>query len=257
MPITKPYIRTSRQLADGSYANSGNGEYIKDKRYAIDPQHFIRAYLLLQKDVMELFDYIEPSDQNLNAYSYRTHEILVRACIEVETNCKSIMLENIFAKRPQDMTMGDYKLIEKSHRMSAYEVSLPHWKGERGTFKPFWEWRAGGALPWYQAYNNTKHNRSELFHEATFEKMLGAVGGLVSLLAAQFQNKDFMSLSENLTVGNSSGLEESIGGYFQVKYPSDWPENDRYNFQWQNLRNEKEPFQKFDFNAIAATRAAA
>ena len=84
MAVTKPYYRTVRQLADGSYAHSGNGRYIEDARYANEPRRFTRAFLLIQKDLLELFNFIEPADQNLQTYSYKTHELLLRACIEIE-----------------------------------------------------------------------------------------------------------------------------------------------------------------------------
>jgi len=69
---------------DGSYANSGHGRYILHARYAKSPQHYVRAFLLLLKDLQKLFDFIEPSDANLSCYSYRIHELLLRTCVEVD-----------------------------------------------------------------------------------------------------------------------------------------------------------------------------
>jgi hypothetical protein len=34
-------------------------------KFAVDPHHYVRAFLVLQKDLLELFDYIEPADKNL------------------------------------------------------------------------------------------------------------------------------------------------------------------------------------------------
>ena len=77
MSISLPYRRTCRQLVDGSYANNGHGGYVTHPRYANDPEHYVRAFLLIQKDLIELFDYVEPADQNLVCYSYRIHELLL------------------------------------------------------------------------------------------------------------------------------------------------------------------------------------
>lgn len=54
----------------------------------------MRAFLLVQKDLQELFDYVEPADKKLCCYSYRIHELLMRTCIEVKANCKAILSEN-------------------------------------------------------------------------------------------------------------------------------------------------------------------
>lgn len=250
MPVTRPYYRTSRQLADhtGSYAAHGNGRYVKHPGFAKNPEQYVRAFLLIQKDALELFEYIEPSEQNLETYSYRIHEILLRTCVELEANCKAILQENGYATKSSDMNMSDYKLIENSHRMSSYEVKLPHWKGANGIFKPFDAWKTGAPLDWYQKYNHTKHNRSDAFHEATFEVMLGAVTGLTALIAAQFQ--EAFSPVSYYRSENATAYEQAVGGYFQVTYPRDWPDEERYGFEWGNLENNNDPFQKFDFNAL-------
>ena len=248
MTIEKPYIRTCRQLSDGSYARSGNGAYVEDNRYAHMPQRFTRAFLLLQKDMLELCEYIEPADKNLGTYSYRTHELLLRACIEIEANCKSVLLENGYSKSPTDMTMRDYSLLEQSHRLSAYKVQLPHWEGKGSTFQPFSMWATGGSLPWYQAYNTTKHVRSEEFHQATFDAMLNAIGGLAALLWAQFRDNDFLSSQSFFALESSK--ESAIGGYFQIEPPDDWPVDQRYDFQWQALKNQADAFQKFEYDAL-------
>ena len=65
MTILKPYRRNCRQFQDGTYANSGQARYILDPRYAKHPAQYVRAFLLIQKDLQELFDYIDPSDINL------------------------------------------------------------------------------------------------------------------------------------------------------------------------------------------------
>ena len=91
MGITRPYRRICRQFTEGSYARSGRSRYIEHPKYAKSPEHYVRAFMLLLKDMQELFDYIEPADENLSCYSYRIHELLLRACVEVEANCKAIL----------------------------------------------------------------------------------------------------------------------------------------------------------------------
>src|SRR5437667_8799255 len=113
MGIDKPYKRTVRQLADGSYSNSGNGKYIKHPDYSNSPEKYVRSFLLIQNDLQKLFEYVEPADKNKQTYSYRIHELFVRVCIDVEANCKAILFENGY-KKAKDLNMSDYRLIEKT-----------------------------------------------------------------------------------------------------------------------------------------------
>src|SRR5262249_29204257 len=126
MTVSKPFKRTARPEVGGNYLFQGH--YIKDHRYASAPEHYVRAFQILQKDLLELLDYVEPADDNKACYSYRIHELHTRACIEVEANCKAIMAENGY--RPSgDWNMSDYKKLEPTHHLSSFQVRLPIWKG--------------------------------------------------------------------------------------------------------------------------------
>ncbi len=136
MTIPRPYRRICRQFSDGSYADAGRSRYIDHPMYAESPEHYVRAFALLLKDVQTLFDYVEPSDVNLPCYSYRIHELLLRTCVEVEANCKAILRENGY-DRPGDWSMADYRKIDVSHRLSRYVVRIPFWQGAECTRTPF------------------------------------------------------------------------------------------------------------------------
>ena len=188
MPINRPYRRTYRQFVDGRYTEGGAG-YIVHPKFAKSPEQYVRAFFLLLKDLQELFDYIEPADINLSCYSYRIHALLVRACVEVEANCKAILKENGYAKR-SDMNMGDYKKINFTHRLSSYRVKMPYWNGANHLRSPFKPWATDRPLAWYQAYNTTKHDRHVEFKEATFEHLIDACCGVLVILSAQFGTND-------------------------------------------------------------------
>jgi hypothetical protein len=249
MGLAKPFRRTCRQLADGSYAHGGNGRYVTHPAYAKSPEHYVRAFLVLQKDLQELFDYVEPSDQNLTCHSFRIHELLMRGCMEVEASCKAILTENRVPLR-ENANMMDYRKLEGSHKLSGYEVSVPTWHGTGSKRKPFANWAnppADQALPWYQAYNTTKHNRATNFHEATFEHMLDAVCAVVVLLSSQFCTEDFSKIDFLSSVsGDTDGMTNAIGGYFRVAFPA-WPEDERYEFDWRTLKDEDDPFMNFPY----------
>jgi hypothetical protein len=247
MPVSKPYRRNVRQFVDGMYRNGGNYGYIVHPKYANAPAQYVRAFLVLQKDLLQLFDYIEPSNTNLSCYSYRTHEILLRACIEVEANCTAILCENGYS-RSGDWNMSDYKKINPSHHLSSYEIGIPVWHGEAALRRPFAAWASGGQLPWYRAYNETKHNRHDNFDQANFNHMLDAICGLVALLSSQFLHQEYSGRPGSLwiDVGND-GTESAIGGYFRIKFPNDWSPAERYDFDWKSMEDDPDPFSNIVF----------
>ncbi len=247
MGVNRPYRRTCRQLADGSYAGSGHGKYVSHRMYAKEPEHYVRAFLLLQKDLRELFDYVEPADQNVECYSFRIHELLLRACVEVEANCKAILLENGYQKSG-NLNMSDYKKIDQSHKLSEYMVRVPTWRGSQNTRTPFAAWSTGGSLGWYEAYHASKHNRHTDFQKATFINMLDAVTGCLTILSAQFRDEDFSAQSSALLCeGSGDGMDDAIGGFFRLRFPNSWLPADRYDFDWSVLRAESDPFQNFPY----------
>lgn len=257
MSTNKPYHRCCRQFSDGTYTEGGRWRYIIDPRYAQSPEHYIRAFLLIQKDLLKLFDYIEPSDTNMKSYSFRTHELLMRTCIEVEANCKAIFNENIYNDKEKEKviqwSMNDYKKINTTHRLSSYKVKLPIWKGCLNVREPFKNWGYNKSLNWWQnGYNVTKHDRHNEFENANFENLIDAVCGLLIILSSQFYTEEFSSGSILLAADDyiNDGMVCAIGDYFRISFPNDWPTNNRYNFDWQVLKEEKNPFDKFDYNAI-------
>lgn len=253
MAVNRPYRRTCRQFTDGSYTEGGRWQYIVHPKFALSPEHYVRAFLLLQKDLKNLFDYVEPADKNLQCYSYRIHSLLLRACVEVEANCKAILKENGYVKKG-NMNIGDYMKVNVTHRLSSYQVKVPNWSGKENVRCPFKPWANRQPLPWYQAYNITKHNRHEEFENATFEHMLDAACGLLVLLSAQFETNDFSPGNIHLALGGYGpydGMESGIGDYFRVKFPDDWPDGMKYEFDWQTLRKENDPFQTIDYSKIS------
>ncbi len=180
--MKRPYHRTVRAFANGTYTG-GDQSYVLHPKFAQDLDMYVRGFLLLQNDLAELFEYIEPSDQNRRCYSFRIHQLLLRACVEVEANCRAILKENHYRKG--EWTMNDYKKINGSHHLSSFEVQLPDWQGTKKIRKPFEIWGSGGGLSWYDVYNEAKHDRHNGFAKATLDHLIDAVCGVVALLCAQ------------------------------------------------------------------------
>ena len=252
MSINKPFHRNYRGMIQGPNSGHSDGAYIVDPEYANSPQHYIRAFLLIQNDLQKLFEYIEPSDEGLTTFSYRIHELFMRSCIELEANLKAILSENTYKKKSRDFNMHDYKKINVTHHLSSYKVILPIWHGEQKTFEPFASWAKDEPLPWYQAYNQSKHDRQEEFKQANLKNLLESIAALLILLSSQFETEDFSPKGPGhlLLEGGFNETEEAIGQFFRIRFPDDWKDEEKYDFDWSKLETEKHRFNKFDYDTI-------
>ena len=166
---------------------------------------------------------------------------------------KAILRENGYTKKRPNI--DDFRKVNVSHRLSAYEVKVPYWNGKREIRKPFRPWaRKGNHLKWYRAYNASKHDRHTSFESANFNNILDAICGLFALLSSQFGRHAFSPGSTLLAVsgGSDDGMESGIGGYLRVKFPTDWPKKMCYDFNWQDLKKKKgDPFRKINYSQIS------
>ncbi len=261
MSIAKPFHRNHRGIKLGPQSGCSGWAYIVDPEYAANAEHYVRALTLIQNDLLSIFEYLEPGDECRMAYSYRIHALLMRACIEIEANFKAILTENTYSPpTKRSLNMTDYRKVDATHHLSSYEVMLPIWNGENKLFKPFEPWKPGRggpsipglSLPWYQAYNASKHDRHNEFKKANLENLVMAVAGLLILDTSQFRDQDFSAGSTSLLVSGYDyhPLEAATGSLFRIKYPDDWTDEELYEFDWTVLKKQVDRFQKIDFNAI-------
>jgi len=234
--------------------------YIVDRCYSDSPEHYVRAFILIQSDLQRIFEFVEPSDENLDTYSYRIHELFMRSCIEVESNFKAILKENIYnptdkkgKPRPEkSWNINDYRKVNKTHHLSAYKVYVPIWDGGRSVFEPFKQWSDSAELSWYQAYNHSKHDRRNKFKEANFENLLCSIAGLLVLLSSQFGVQGFSPGSTLRSVNTDSyySTKPALGNFFHIEFPNDWDDSEKYDFNWSDLKNKSDRFQKINYDKL-------
>lgn len=251
MTISKPYRRVIRPFKNSQgrndiYTNTISQSYFTDLEYASDRISLIRSFNLLEKDLIRLFDYIEPSDQNNTVFSHRLYELFLRASTEFETNCKSILMDNNY-RSSGNLNILDYYKINQSSRLSEYEVNVSIWNEANKKVKPFEQWRSTHTLPWYRDYNNVKHNRSEFFELANLENVILAVSGVFIILFSQFYILSFQSNVEVYSVGDCNGWLSHENSIFSIKMPMSWTESDYYEFDWEALKNDADRYELFNF----------
>lgn len=244
MGVPKPYCRIYRP---------GSGtEFLSDTRYCNESNELFRAFQLLELDLKRIFEFIEPTDNNLKTYSNRLYELLLRACTEVEASAKAILIANGYNCAPKGLNMNKYRLVNKATRLSEYKVTLETWNPAPKVLQPFKSWKNTHTLGWYSAYNTVKHDRFKEYKKASLKNVINAIAGVYSILYSQIGNIVINGIPQKnrtvLSICDTNGNESPIfnNSIFTIESPK-WSENDKYDFNWQVLKNDPEPFEKFTF----------
>ena len=243
MTLANPYKRIARPIdtPHSPWVNSIERSYLLRPEFATDRTTAIRAYHAIEKDLRQVFDFIEPHDQNLTTFSTRLYEIFLRASTEFESNCKLILSENGY-NSIHDFNMGDYKKINQATRLSEYKIQLTIWANAPRLLKPLLSWSSNGSLHWYQKYNTVKHNRSREFHLANLENTVDAVAALFIILFAQFNILAFSAHELVTHLNDVNGWLAHHNSIFWVKVPTSWDEDECYSSASTN-----ETFNQFSF----------
>jgi hypothetical protein len=247
MAFNRPFYRICRPFIDGEYTHGEIG-YLGDPRYAANAVHFIRAYQLLESDLIRLLTYIEPSDDNLETYSHRLYELLLRACTEFEANAKAILAANGYSKKA-NWDILDYAKLEPACQLSEFKTELPIWRGSHSIRTPFAEWATAPRQSprWYGEYNRVKHDRPVNFKYANLANVLDAVSSVFIMLFAQFHIVVFNPY-RNLSFYNQteSGALSHPSLFLQITLPK-WPPTESYDFDWSSLKTSPDPIAKYAF----------
>ena len=231
------------------------GDYQNDREFAVAPTHYTRSFIIIQEEIKNLFEFIEPADQNLKTYSFKIYQLLLRTATEVEANFKAILRENKYSKKDKGFNMRhDYKKVNISHHLDSYSAEFPIWTGEKKIFTPFKSWKTEETLDWYNAYNQCKHDRVKNLNLATFENLLNAYCGLFILLTSQFESHSYEPGEVLISWGDEDNYYKGkfgIGDYLMIHYPDNWAMDEHYDFDWNELKNTKDRFSKFDYDALS------
>ena len=79
--------------------------YIQSPYYCDTRLDLIRYYKILEKDFLNIVNYIEPSDNNLQTFSVENAKLLISICVEVENNLKGILLANGIKRKNNNYNM--------------------------------------------------------------------------------------------------------------------------------------------------------
>lgn len=130
---------------------------------------------------------VQPSAATFAAYGHDIRNLLVLACMEVETHWRGVLVAN--GARRKRFTTRDYVALAGVMKLGDYAVRFPAFP-DLEPIRPFAGWGRGSGptddLPWYAAYNAVKHNREQEFAQANLAHAFQAMSACAILLKAQF-----------------------------------------------------------------------
>jgi hypothetical protein len=146
-----------------------------------------QALRLLVARLDEILLFIEPDAKHLAAYGHKSRDLLIAACTEVENYFQHYMrLASAKPLRGQYFTVRDYVRLKSRLFLDEFEIDM-YAHQVIGRFAPFKNWNTSNAmLPWYDAYNKTKHHRDGAFSKASLINCVHAVGACLVLFSIRF-----------------------------------------------------------------------
>ncbi|WP_346400422.1 hypothetical protein [Pseudomonas syringae] len=158
------------------------------ERYSRVYMRCIVAAESLFSEVKELFRVIEPQLENFNCFGHRIRELLILLCTEIEACWAGVLHANSMESRAKGrFTTKNYIKVCNPLRLTEWKLKLRDYEGFE--FQPFRYWNLmipTSSLPWYEAYNQVKHDREGSFNLGTLHHVLQAAAALHIMQVAQF-----------------------------------------------------------------------
>lgn len=183
--------------------------------------YFWNAYKRLEKEVLELSEYIHISDDQLDVYSLKIGDLLVRTAIEAETLVKLLYHENGGTKpNGKDLYFDTdcFKLLEDKWTLSkkTIVITAPSFflTGNR-MLRPLHKAykRGTSSSKWQIAYQAVKHDRVNNQKSGNIGNLLLALGALY-ILNIYYRGANF----PNVTDETASNIDWGLGSeLFSVK----------------------------------------
>jgi len=148
-------------------------------------------YKSLERELIELSNLIHIDDRQLEIYSIKIAELLLRTCVEIESISKALYFENGGVKDDDNNLFFDtdcLNLLETLWQLSKKQIQISSinfyfTKLENISLTPLKKANKRGASSsdWQKAYQAVKHNRVTSLSKANLKHLIRAMGALYIL----------------------------------------------------------------------------
>jgi hypothetical protein len=154
-----------------------------------------QAILLCLSDLFKAFEYVEAHSDNLNVFSHRFYELLLRGCTEFESLAKTILAAKAIPTSKKTDISDYFKLTEHFPLKECF-MWVGRWNPGPVEAFPFKDWNDPKIGPnWYSDYNSVKHSRLSKFHLANLHNALDSIAANVVLMSVAYGDNVFGSPS--------------------------------------------------------------
>lgn len=154
-------------------------DWVKLMNWDLYEKNYWKYYLKLEQEFVDIMDYIEFAPENYSVYSVKLMQLLLSIGSEVDAVMKEIC--NVESKeRP---TIADYAPIVFKRYPSLVSQNICVFKRDV-VLSPFVTWtleQPSKSLPFWNAYNDIKHHRTERYNQASFGVVANALAALFAL----------------------------------------------------------------------------
>ena len=122
-------------------------------------QRGLKSLKILSDRLNDILLFIEPDTYALQCHGHKIRELLILACTEVESLWKTYL--DIAGQSKDRATTVNYVKLNNALYLFEYKLTLKAYPFNI-SYKPFDGWNASSptqTLPWYNAYNETKHDK--------------------------------------------------------------------------------------------------
>ena len=145
-----------------------------------------KYFLTLEKDLIQLKDYVEIHTDNFDTYSFELSKLLQLACAEVDSVCRIFCSVidpeiNYADDSTRDGNIALYRkiIISEYPEIGTVEVTIP---GLDHPIRPWQEWNTGETPEWWTDHNKVKHYRHSSFKKANLRNTLYSLSALMLII---------------------------------------------------------------------------
>ena len=178
-------------------------------------------YLMLEKDFMNTFQYVEPSVENNSAYSKEYNKLLLSIGSEIDVVFKELCkkIENKNSSDVENYNITNYMNVISNYNNFSNEncTNLV----TREIISPFTEWINSKTPLWWKNYNHLKHDRLsndniKLGNYLNVKESLSALYIICRFLYKTSYSKEPIPKSNLFQMNNWPVYTELGNGFLQV-----------------------------------------